>query len=125
MRHHRSAPPRSVSVVPASQSEGSSDDNHDSNHAKQSYQYDDHRMDRPGYLHHQVGEAVHECRAELSDQIGIPFGLVGPEERGVVDAVVEDPGLLLGLEVYAGEVTHRGLAEDVNRPYRAYADIAG
>ena len=42
-----------------------------------------------------------------------------------LDAVVEDPGLELGLEVYAGEVTHRGLAEDVNRPFRAYADIAG
>jgi alanine dehydrogenase len=42
-----------------------------------------------------------------------------------LDAVAEDPGLALGLEVYAGEVTHRGLAEDVNRPFRAYTDIAG
>jgi alanine dehydrogenase len=42
-----------------------------------------------------------------------------------LDAVTEDPGLALGLEVYAGEVTHQGLAEDVNRPFRAYADIVG
>jgi alanine dehydrogenase len=39
-------------------------------------------------------------------------------------ALADDPGLAMGLEVYAGEVTHRGLAEDVNKPYRPYAEIA-
>jgi alanine dehydrogenase len=38
-------------------------------------------------------------------------------------ALTDDPGLAMGLEVYAGEVTHRGLAEDVNKPYRSYAEI--
>ncbi len=40
-------------------------------------------------------------------------------------ALADDPGLAKGLEVYAGEVTHRGLAEDLNRPYRPYEEIAG
>jgi len=40
-----------------------------------------------------------------------------------LDALAEDPGLAMGLQVYAGEVTHRGLAEDVNRPYRAFDEI--
>ena len=41
-----------------------------------------------------------------------------------LDALSEDAGLANGLQVYAGQVTHRGLAEDVKRPYRAYAEIA-
>jgi alanine dehydrogenase len=41
-----------------------------------------------------------------------------------LDALSEDAGLANGLQVYAGQVTHRGLAEDVKRPYRAYAGVA-
>ena len=41
-----------------------------------------------------------------------------------LDALSENAGLANGLQVYAGQVTHRNLAEDVNRPYRAYADVA-
>ena len=41
-----------------------------------------------------------------------------------LDALSEDAELASGLQVHAGQVTHRGLAEDVKRPYRAYADIA-
>ena len=41
-----------------------------------------------------------------------------------LDALSEDAGLANGLQVHAGQVTHRGLAEDVKRPYRAYAEIA-
>ena len=40
-----------------------------------------------------------------------------------LDALSENEGLANGLQVYAGQVTHRGLAEDVKRPYRAYAEI--
>jgi alanine dehydrogenase len=36
----------------------------------------------------------------------------------------QNAGLANGLQVHAGEITHRGLAEDVNRPYRAYGEIA-
>jgi alanine dehydrogenase len=41
-----------------------------------------------------------------------------------LDALSENAGLANGLQVHAGQVTHRGLAEDVKRPYRAYAEIA-
>ncbi|UCH48602.1 MAG: alanine dehydrogenase [Betaproteobacteria bacterium] len=37
-----------------------------------------------------------------------------------LSALDDDPGLAMGLEVHKGEVTHRGLAEDVNKPYRPY-----
>ena len=41
-----------------------------------------------------------------------------------LDALSGNVGLANGLQVHAGQVTHRGLAEDVKRPYRAYAEIA-
>jgi alanine dehydrogenase len=40
-----------------------------------------------------------------------------------MDALSDDAGLANGLQVHAGQVTHRGLADDVKRPYRAYAAI--
>ena len=44
-------------------------------------------------------------------------------DRGL-DALTEDGGLAKGLQVHAGQVTHLGLAEDVKRPFRSYAEIA-
>jgi len=44
-------------------------------------------------------------------------------DRGL-DALSEVAGLADGLQVHAGQVTHRGLAEDVKRPFHAYAEIA-
>ena len=41
-----------------------------------------------------------------------------------LDALSEDVGLANGLQVRAGQVTHRGLAEDVKRPFRSHAEIA-
>ncbi|MEO8164133.1 MAG: alanine dehydrogenase [Betaproteobacteria bacterium] len=38
-----------------------------------------------------------------------------------LDALVKDAGLGDGLQVHGGQVTHRGLADDVKRPYRAFA----
>ena len=35
-------------------------------------------------------------------------------------ALEEDSGLAMGLQVHEGGVTHRGLAEDLNKPYRPY-----
>jgi len=35
-------------------------------------------------------------------------------------ALEDDSGLAMGLQVHEGNVTHRGLAEDVNKPYRPY-----
>ncbi len=40
-----------------------------------------------------------------------------------LEALAENAGLANGLQVHAGQVTHRGLAEDVKRTYRAYAEI--
>jgi alanine dehydrogenase len=39
-------------------------------------------------------------------------------------ALSGDAGLANGLQVHAGEITHRGLAEDLHRPYRSYGEIA-
>jgi len=44
-------------------------------------------------------------------------------DRGL-DALSEVTGLADGLQVHAGQVTHRGLAEDVKRPFRSYAEVA-
>ena len=44
-------------------------------------------------------------------------------DRGL-DALSEVAGLANGLQVHAGQVTHRGLAEDVKRPFRSYAEVA-
>jgi hypothetical protein len=35
-----------------------------------------------------------------------------------------DASLRAGLQIFAGEVTHRGLAEDVKRPWKRYEDLA-
>jgi len=52
--------------------------------------------------------------------ISVAFALLDPVESGLVTNLA---GLAQGLQVHAGQVTHRGLAEDVKRPYRAYAEI--
>ncbi|HWQ39273.1 MAG TPA: alanine dehydrogenase [Burkholderiales bacterium] len=44
-------------------------------------------------------------------------------ERGL-DALLDDPGFGQGLQIHAGQVTHRGLADDTGRPFRAYGDLA-
>ena len=44
-------------------------------------------------------------------------------DRGL-DALSEDSGLANGLQVHAEHITHRGLGEDVKRPFRSYAEIA-
>jgi alanine dehydrogenase len=39
-------------------------------------------------------------------------------------ALARDAGLQAGLQVYAGRVTHAGLAQDVQRPWTSYQQIA-
>lgn len=39
-------------------------------------------------------------------------------------ALNDDAGLAKGLQVYAGEITHAGLAEDVDKPYRPFSSIS-
>lgn len=43
-------------------------------------------------------------------------------DRGL-DALADDPGLAKGLQVLGGALTHAGLADDVKRPYQAFARI--
>jgi alanine dehydrogenase len=45
-------------------------------------------------------------------------------DHGLNGALARDEGLGAGLQVYAGHLTHRGLAEDVNRPWLPYQDVA-
>jgi alanine dehydrogenase len=44
-------------------------------------------------------------------------------DRGL-GALSENAGLVNGLQVHAGQVTHRGLAEDVKRTYSAYGEMS-
>jgi alanine dehydrogenase len=44
--------------------------------------------------------------------------------QGVNEALKLEPGLRAGLQVYAGQLTHRGLAEDLGRPWTPYEAIA-
>jgi alanine dehydrogenase len=39
-------------------------------------------------------------------------------------ALADDPDFAQGLQIFAGHVTHQGLANDTRKPYRAYADLA-
>ena len=41
---------------------------------------------------------------------------------GLRTALAEDAGLLEGLQVHAGKVTHAGLAEDTRRPFTPPAE---
>ena len=43
-------------------------------------------------------------------------------DRGL-EAVDADPGLAAGLQIFAGHVTHGGLAKDLNRPYHSYREL--
>jgi alanine dehydrogenase len=43
---------------------------------------------------------------------------------GFQAAMSRDASLRAGLQIFAGEVTHRGLAEDVKRPWKRYEDLA-
>jgi alanine dehydrogenase len=42
-----------------------------------------------------------------------------------LDALDDDEGLAKGLQVHAGAITHRGLAEDVNKPHRSFGEVRG
>ena len=62
-------------------------------------------------------------------KVGVPKEIKNHEYRvGVIPAGVHaliERKYEVVVQSGAGEVTHQGFAEDVNRPFRAYADIAG
>jgi alanine dehydrogenase len=45
-------------------------------------------------------------------------------DEGAHAALTRNSGLRAGLQVYGGQLTHRGLAEDLGRPWAAYETIA-
>jgi len=46
-------------------------------------------------------------------------------DAGVNAALTQDPGLRAGLQVYSGQLTHRGLAEDLGRAWTPFEALAG
>jgi alanine dehydrogenase len=46
-------------------------------------------------------------------------------DLGLRAALARDPALREGLQVYLGRVTHAGLAQDVQRPWTSYEQLAG
>jgi alanine dehydrogenase len=56
-------------------------------------------------------------------QATLPY-VIELADRGLSGALARDAGLRAGLQVFAGQVTHPGLAEDVKRPWVSYEDIA-
>ena len=78
-----------------------------------------------GVVHYCVPNMPSACARTATlalTQATFPYALK-LADRGL-DALSEDAGLANGLQVHAGHVTHRGLAEDVKRPIRSYAEIA-
>jgi alanine dehydrogenase len=56
-------------------------------------------------------------------QATLPYALK-LAERGL-RALSDDPGLMEGLQVHAGRVTHAGLAQDTGRPCTPPATLPG
>jgi alanine dehydrogenase len=80
-----------------------------------------------GVLHYCVPNmpsAVARTATLALTQATLPYVLRLADE-GVNAALTLDPGLRAGLQVYAGQLTHRGLAEDLGRPWTPYETIAG
>jgi alanine dehydrogenase len=78
-----------------------------------------------GVLHYCVPNMPAACARTATlalTQATFPY-VLRLADRGL-DALSEDGGLANGLQVHAGYVTHRGLAEDVGRPFRSHAEIA-
>jgi alanine dehydrogenase len=78
-----------------------------------------------GVLHYCVPNMPAACSRTATlalTQATFPY-VLRLADRGL-DALSEDNGLASGLQVYAGQVTHRGLAEDAGRPFRNYSEIA-
>jgi alanine dehydrogenase len=77
---------------------------------------------------------VHYCVANMPSAVArtatlalthatLPY-VLALADRGLDAALARDAGLRAGLQVYAGQVTHPGLAEDAKRPWVPYEDVA-
>ena len=78
-----------------------------------------------GVVHYCVPNMPAACARTATlalSQASFPYVLALADHG--LNALSRDAGLANGLQVHAGEITHRGLAEDLNRPYRSYGEIA-
>lgn len=78
-----------------------------------------------GVVHYCVPNMPSACARTATlalTQATLPYALRLADQG--LDALSGNVGLANGLQVHAGQVTHRGLAEDVKRPYHAYAESA-
>ena len=53
---------------------------------------------------------------------GIPYALA-LANKGVKQAVLEDPGLLAGVNTYAGHITCEPVAQSLGRPFRPLLEL--
>ncbi|HTS53221.1 MAG TPA: alanine dehydrogenase [Burkholderiales bacterium] len=79
-----------------------------------------------GVLHYCVPNmpsAVARTATLALTQATLPY-VLRLADAGASTALELDPGLRAGLQVYAGQLTHRGLAEDLRRPWAPYEAVA-
>jgi len=78
-----------------------------------------------GVLHYCVPNmpsAVARTATLALTQATLPY-VLRLADQGVNAALTRDPGLRAGLQVHAGQLTHRGLAEDLRRPWTSFEAI--
>ena len=80
-----------------------------------------------------VEGVVHYCVANMPGAVPrtstfalnnatLPYGLA-LANKGVAQAVADDPGLLPGINTYKGHITNLPVAESQHRPYKAFKDL--
>jgi alanine dehydrogenase len=80
-----------------------------------------------------VDGVVHYCVANMPGAVPrtstfalnnatLPYGLA-LANKGIVQAVADDPGLLPGVNTYKGHITNLPVAESQHRPYKAFKDL--
>ena len=79
-----------------------------------------------GIVHYCVSNmpsAVARTATLALTQATLPY-ILELADLGLDDALARDAGLRSGLQVYSGQVTHAGLAEDVHLPFVLYDQVA-
>ncbi len=80
-----------------------------------------------------VDGVVHYCVANMPGAVPrtstfalnnatLPYGLA-LANKGVPQAVVEDPGLLPGINTYKGHITNKPVADSLGRPYKPFKEL--
>ena len=80
-----------------------------------------------------VDGIVHYCVANMPGAVPrtstfalnnatLPYALA-LANKGVVQAAMDDPGLLLGVNTYKGRITYQAVADSQGRPYTAFMDL--